>query len=460
MQAFRDFVKKLPYPIPQILRRIYQKIILEHISDQVPDKKTDFNSPPFIFDTDKLDTSQYFGSHRTKFVGCHSSPKAFSGSLCRSLTELSGKTALVSGHPWSEIIYTNLMKEHKGVVFMQGINGMFALKTMPEIKNVILIADPSTFQEYLRKIVFATPFEGTLVLPATQTKSCSSRGYGNPKPMVVFAFPCAGTNRFIFGFEYLLEKINVPATWFSPFLRNLHVITDRIRNGQEIPYISESTDAIFWRARALDQHNCLIVHEWVDLEKLTSLNIDIVVLMRDPRDIINSYYWHTLPEATGSHEEHLKKIIRGYVRTYEGERAYAFRWPDAGHLCNIYREAMNRSNVHIIRFEDMDDYDGASFRELFNSLGQAENPISPLSKKDYDWASYLGSFEHQTGGKRARGEDHNSRPGGEHSSISIRKGVSGDWMRSFTPTTVALFKELTGDALVELGYETDTNWQL
>lgn len=92
------------------------------------------------------------------------------------------------------------------------------------------------------------------------------------------------------------------------------------------------------------------------------------------------------------------------------------------------------------------------------SLGVAPSPFAELNDQAYADAAYLGSFEYQTGGRRKRGEDHTERPGGEHSGISARKGIVGDWRSSFTPRTVARFKELTGDALYQLGYETDRNW--
>jgi len=41
----------------------------------------------------------------------------------------------------------------------------------------------------------------------------------------------------------------------------------------------------------------------------------------------------------------------------------------------------------------------------------------------------------------------------------FRKGVVGDWRNHFTPADIQLFKQLTGDLLVRLNYETHTDWQ-
>jgi hypothetical protein len=43
---------------------------------------------------------------------------------------------------------------------------------------------------------------------------------------------------------------------------------------------------------------------------------------------------------------------------------------------------------------------------------------------------------------------------------TFRKGQPGNWREHFTPANVALFKELTGDLLVRLGYETGSDWSL
>ncbi|MGF1641739.1 MAG: hypothetical protein ACFCUO_12385 [Rhodospirillales bacterium] len=43
-------------------------------------------------------------------------------------------------------------------------------------------------------------------------------------------------------------------------------------------------------------------------------------------------------------------------------------------------------------------------------------------------------------------------------SFTFRRGVIGDWRNHFTDAHKAAFKEQAGQALIELGYETDLNW--
>ncbi len=58
------------------------------------------------------------------------------------------------------------------------------------------------------------------------------------------------------------------------------------------------------------------------------------------------------------------------------------------------------------------------------------------------------SFERVTGRKR----------GQEDAGSFLRKGVAGDWVNHFTKEAGEVFNQHCGNALVELGYESDKNW--
>lgn len=52
----------------------------------------------------------------------------------------------------------------------------------------------------------------------------------------------------------------------------------------------------------------------------------------------------------------------------------------------------------------------------------------------------------------------NRKRGEENSAAFLRKGVAGDWKAVFTERDREIFKQVTGDLLVDLGYEKDGNW--
>jgi hypothetical protein len=59
------------------------------------------------------------------------------------------------------------------------------------------------------------------------------------------------------------------------------------------------------------------------------------------------------------------------------------------------------------------------------------------------------SFQHRSQGRR---------PGQENQTHHYRKGIAGDWRNYFTPRITAAFKEGYGDLLIQLGYESSSDW--
>ncbi|MCB9846004.1 MAG: sulfotransferase [Phycisphaeraceae bacterium] len=59
------------------------------------------------------------------------------------------------------------------------------------------------------------------------------------------------------------------------------------------------------------------------------------------------------------------------------------------------------------------------------------------------------TFEKHSGGRK---------PGEENPVEWTRKGIVGDWRNHFTDEDRAVFKELAGETLIELGYEPDASW--
>jgi hypothetical protein len=87
-----------------------------------------------------------------------------------------------------------------------------------------------------------------------------------------------------------------------------------------------------------------------------------------------------------------------------------------------------------------------------------DDPLVEMTDDVIEQALMLGTFEHQTGGQRKRGEEHTQGAIVEGRLSACRKGIVGDWKNHFTPAVVNKFKSLTGDGLIQLGYERDMNW--
>lgn len=378
-----------------------------------------------------------------------------------ALRNCEGTVAVVGDHQMFSYMSRILVAELGASRVLVCHDSVFSLRNRRDVKSVIILCNNASVVKFVRAVVFEIPFNGEILFPSTIDGELIDVKYENPIPILACFFPCAGTGRLRDGFLSLLKKCNWNYEYLFPFQHNLHAITGLRRSGNVAPPIEDTTEAIYWKMRTLDYHSCLCVHNWVQLKRLAELDCQVVVLMRDPRDIVNSYYWLTLGSSTGSAENHLKKIIEGKYVTFPSEstRAYAFQWPDVKTIMNTYIQALEAPNVHIVRFEEINDMTGLHFQRLITALGIGTNPFYPLVDEDCRRAAHLGSIEYQTKGNRKRGQDFKKFYENCKNS-SVRKGIVGDWRNSFTPATVELFKEYAEDGLCRLGYEADVDWNI
>jgi hypothetical protein len=96
-----------------------------------------------------------------------------------------------------------------------------------------------------------------------------------------------------------------------------------------------------------------------------------------------------------------------------------------------------------VRYEDLLERPEQELRRIFRFLGVS------AGKRVVKRSVMAEGFERRSGG-RERGE--------EDSTSARRKGVAGDWKNVFTERDKAIFKEVAGELLIELGYEKDNSW--
>jgi hypothetical protein len=466
LERMKNAVKQLPEPIPQLARRAYMTLTpfirARLLSDPAANIPRLYIAAPHDFDAAVPPADGAF----MRFIGmpADGAGQDWDGMLdYLKANQSDSDIAIIGDSDLAADLERRISasKAARSCLRLSGFNAMFTLRQRRDIRTVVLLCNEPEHVKFLRGLVHAAAYDGELIIPATRDGLWPSLKFEDPRPIVQCAYPCAGTNRFTPSFLKLMEHVDWENFWFSPFMRNVHALGAMEATAlKRPPSLDEADEAIFWRTRALDYNQMMTIHEWVGLSKIKDLDCRVVVLMRDPRDIINSYFWHTKNETDLSPEEHLLQIIEGYCRFHHGEAAYAFQWPDAGKLVDCYVTAKNASNMHIIRFEDLHVDAPAALKKLMQGLALERTPFFDFTDQVYEDAAYLGTFEYQTGGQRKRGEDHKGRPGGEHSGISARKGIVGDWRSSFTPRAVRRFKELTGNGLYELGYETNRDWDV
>jgi hypothetical protein len=100
-------------------------------------------------------------------------------------------------------------------------------------------------------------------------------------------------------------------------------------------------------------------------------------------------------------------------------------------------------NSLVVRYEELLADTTTTFREVVRLFDLSDDSAT------IDSIVEAHRFENLSGG-RSRGDD-------EDDSF-FRKGVSGDWENHFTQDLKDRYKEEAGQALIELGYESDMTW--
>ena len=180
---------------------------------------------------------------------------------------------------------------------------------------------------------------------------------------------------------------------------------------------------------------------------------DTVLVWRDGRDVMVSYYFHILFEKPANARWHKSDVMRTtgiedpdnvernlprfIEASFEGRLYPGYSWTDfhqnwkarSGHLTTSY-EAMSRDPC-------------AELHRLLEGLVDA-----PIDRARIQECVEKYSFEAQTGRKK----------GEEDPTTFIRKGVVGDWRHKFTRQAREVFDHYAGETLIELGYEADRSW--
>lgn len=186
-------------------------------------------------------------------------------------------------------------------------------------------------------------------------------------------------------------------------------------------------------------------HLYVGYETYMALpkpaNYRTFFILRDPRDIVVSWYFSTLySHGPSPHIERCRRALEE-VSLEDGLR-YSIDTIEGFGLFDGQKSwvegVTEDESARIFFYEDFAADNLVFCRELFEYLD--------VSLPDSQWKTLLkrNSFETYTGGREAGKEDIHSH---------YRRGVAGDWERYFTDRVISHFQAVTGDLVEILGYE-------
>lgn len=185
-------------------------------------------------------------------------------------------------------------------------------------------------------------------------------------------------------------------------------------------------------------------------------------VIRDPRDIIVSAYFSHMnshpttnwPELV-AHREILKRVPKEEGLELEMEFCKSL-WTDGIELDvfgSMRRWDYSMENVKELKFEELVQRPADLYWQIFDFLGLAARTNTEtqqrLTRTDIDEIIEKNSFTRHSGGRER---------GTENTMNHYRKGVPGDWKNHFSQTNTASFKAMFGDLLIDLAYETSSDW--
>ena len=179
---------------------------------------------------------------------------------------------------------------------------------------------------------------------------------------------------------------------------------------------------------------------------LADAGIRTVLILRDPRDVVVSYAHYASREPRHKHhryfnnelnsvDERIMAAIRGFNESESNCRGLL----SIGKLIEDYLPWMQDPNVTSCLFEGLVGSSGGGNDE--QQLAEVRK-ISAAVNRPLCGEEVLDISQRVFTTK----------------SRTFRKGQIGDWANSFTDKHKEVFKEVAGQQLIELGYETDFDW--
>ena len=213
------------------------------------------------------------------------------------------------------------------------------------------------------------------------------------------------------------------------------------------------------RNRLPPRRRCVIHGHYPRIPRMVRAN-DIVVMWRDGRDVMVSFYYYVLFERptslAGQAEAYRRRLsiedaadVRRYLPRFiehflanglpRGSwlRIHSMTWPQ---FVDAWK---NQPGQVETSYEAMSANASCEMGRIVEALSDAE-----IDRARLDSCIAKFSFEKVAG--RARGE--------EKTDSFARKGVVGDWKSRFSREAREIFDHYAGQALIELGYEADRSW--
>ncbi|MBW2661225.1 MAG: sulfotransferase domain-containing protein [Deltaproteobacteria bacterium] len=180
--------------------------------------------------------------------------------------------------------------------------------------------------------------------------------------------------------------------------------------------------------------------------------MNVFCVMRDGRDIMVSYYYHSLfrnerfnarlveitrREVPFKNYDNIEDNLPAFIEYKFTRKKYPrFTWAD---FVNSWAD----KDVAIIRYENL-------LRDSVKELGESIKKVVGYDTDEKRLTEIVERYSFKRLAKR--------NPGEENKHSFLRKGIAGDWKNVFNKEAKELFNYYAGKELIKLGYEKDESW--
>lgn len=290
---------------------------------------------------------------------------------------------------------------------------------------------PSSFRDVLRLPVY----RAEVLLQRIKFNNIKSPAGGWPI-LMANSFPKSGT--------HLLDQILMGFSRVAPY--SPHVALPFVSYEGETGKKRSVGEALAY-LKALKPLDVTSTHllAWPEvMEEVCTPRFIPYIIFRDPRDIVVSHVFYITEMAPAhahhryyienlkSFDERLKVSILG-----RPDAPGDMEFPDIARRFDLYRGWIERPEMLVVRFEDIILQRRETIGRITDHFLRRVNTL-PCSREEI-----MDALETNIDPKR---------------SPTFRSGKTGEWKRYFTPEHKKLFKDVTGDLLIKLGYEKDNDW--
>ena len=178
-------------------------------------------------------------------------------------------------------------------------------------------------------------------------------------------------------------------------------------------------------------------------ETLLRMNFKILLMMRDPRDVVMS--WADYIARERNHLLHpffvntdLNYRITCGIQGVSGEITGTRRQPSIAELISGHLKWKTEGRAFLVRFEELIGDKGGGSREIQRRMIRK---LAAFLETECDEPVVDGICTSLFGG-----------------TYTFNSGLIGRWRKGFSEAHKALFKETAGRMLIDLGYEASMNW--